>query len=103
MYGSSDLLRHEGRPLVLPEPQHAPSLLLERNGVAPVAVCVPLDLWVPVVSVTHGGPASVLGTAVPPAAVDEYGHPAPGENDVGADRSETIHAERVVDAKAQTG
>lgn len=87
---------------MLPEPQHPPALLLERNGVAPVALYVPLDLWVPVLSVTHGGPPSVLRTAVPPTAVNEYRDPAASENNVRSDRSQTWYAKRVVDPKAQT-
>ena len=69
---------------MLPDAKDCPSLPLKRGGLASIAVLVGLQLGSPevVVALWH---RAVLGAGMPEAAINEYGKPSSGEDDVGSD------------------
>src|SRR3954449_12536487 len=80
--GVRDPLRRRGRRLVLPDPHDRPALGREARVRVAVARDVSLDLRPPEVRVV-ARPRTVLGAAVPEAAVDEHRDLRAGEDDVG--------------------
>ena len=71
-----------GRVLVFPDSHHSPSSRSQRAFVCEVTSAIRIKFVSPPLSIClrKGG---VLGTSVPKATIDEYGHASAWENDVG--------------------
>lgn len=82
---------------MFPEAKDRPAGRCQRVGLLTIAVNVPLQLRRPVLAVDCWR-SSVLGTAMPKAAVDEYGNPALRERYVGANKL-AIYPDREIPTK----
>lgn len=80
----SDSGRDGFRRLVLPEAHDLPAGRFQHQRRFDVTVAIGLDLAQPVVGVVLERRATVLGAAMPEAAVDEDGDSLPGEDNVSA-------------------
>lgn len=72
--------------VVFPESEHGPAVCFQGSSDSGVSRSVRRDLLVPVVAIGRRAGA-VDGASVPEAAIDVYGDPPSGENDVGSNQA----------------
>jgi hypothetical protein len=81
--------------VVFPKAEHGPVVGFEGRGDAGISHLVGRDLLVPIPAVGCG-PGAVDGASMPKAAIDVYGDPAGGENDVRPNQASSSGADREV-------
>lgn len=73
--------------LALPYSDDCPALRFQKGGLLTVALDVPLKLRHPIIGIVPRHREVAMRTAMPEAAVNEYGDPPPGITDVRMTRS----------------